>query len=105
MDRPNGSSVPKAHTLTVPPLAVIFGHTNEMNLVQRRVEKLASANIPVLIEGESGTGKEIIAKLLHSHSPWSSGAFVRVNCPAIPGTLMESELFGYERGAFTGAYG
>ena len=105
MDRSNGSLASKAHALTVPPLPVIFGRTNEMTLVQRRIEKLALANIPVLIEGESGTGKEIIAKLLHSHSPWSSGAFVRVNCPAIPGTLMESELFGYERGAFTGAYG
>ena len=106
MDRSNGSSLlPKANTFAIPPLEVIFGRTSEMHLVQRRIEKLASANIPVLIEGESGTGKEIIAKLLHRHSPWSSGAFVRVNCPAIPGTLMESELFGYERGAFTGAYG
>jgi two-component system, NtrC family, response regulator AtoC len=61
--------------------------------------------LPVLIEGESGTGKDIIARMIHSRSLWSSGPWVKVNCPAIPGTLLESELFGYEKGAFTGAYG
>jgi two-component system response regulator AtoC len=76
-----------------------------MRPVQTRVEKLAGANVPVLIHGESGTGKEILAKLLHKLSPWQEGPFVKVNCPAIPGTLLESELFGYEKGAFTGAYG
>ena len=60
--------------------------------------------MPVLVTGESGTGKEILAKLLHSLSPWSPGPFVKVSCPAIPSTLLESELFGYEKGAFTGAY-
>src|SRR5947208_6030185 len=70
-----------------------------------RLAKIAAANVPVLIHGESGTGKDIIARLVHSLSPWKSGPFVKVNCPAIPGTLLESELFGYERGAFTGAYG
>jgi two-component system response regulator AtoC len=59
----------------------------------------------VLIQGESGTGKDIIARMIHAQSPWRSGPFVKVNCPAIPGTLLESELFGYEKGAFTGAYG
>src|SRR5262249_15122099 len=52
-----------------------------------------------------GTGKEIVSRMIHAASPWSAGPFVKVNCPAIPGTLLESELFGYERGAFTGAYG
>jgi two-component system response regulator AtoC len=69
------------------------------------LDKVATANVPVLIHGESGTGKDIIARLVHSYSPWKTGPFVKVNCPAIPGTLLESELFGYERGAFTGAYG
>lgn len=76
-----------------------------MRLVRQKVGKLAGTNVPVLIQGESGTGKEVIAKLIHKLSPWQEGPFVKVNCPAIPGTLLESELFGYERGAFTGAYG
>jgi two-component system response regulator AtoC len=59
----------------------------------------------VLIHGESGTGKDIIARMIHGLSPWKNGPFVKVNCPAIPGTLVESELFGYEKGAFTGAFG
>jgi two-component system response regulator AtoC len=58
-----------------------------------------------LILGESGTGKELLANLLHDWSPWNIGPFVKLSCPAIPGTLLESELFGYEKGAFTGAYG
>ncbi len=69
------------------------------------MDKVASANVPVLIQGESGTGKDIIARMIHGLSPWRNGPFVKVNCPAIPGTLLESELFGYEKGAFTGAYG
>jgi two-component system response regulator AtoC len=89
----------------LPPEIVIFGRSANMQSVQRRLEKVASANVPILIQGESGTGKEIIAKMVHQLSPWADGPLVKVNCPAIPGTLIESELFGYERGAFTGAYG
>src|SRR6266481_4686079 len=89
----------------LPPELVIFGRSANMLAVQQKLEKVAMANVPILIEGESGTGKEIITKLIHQLSPWGSGPFVKVNCPAIPGTLIESELFGYERGAFTGAYG
>jgi len=89
----------------VPPENVIFGSSAHMRQVQSKLEKLAQANVAVLIQGESGTGKEIIAKLIHSNSPWNKGPFVKVSCPAIPGTLMESELFGYEKGAFTGAHG
>lgn len=89
----------------VPPEAVLFGGTRPMQAIRERIHKIASANLPVLIEGESGTGKDIIARMIHALSPWGSGPYVKVNCPAIPGTLLESELFGYEKGAFTGAYG
>ena len=89
----------------IPPEAVVFGSSDLMNALRDRLGKVAGANVPVLIHGESGTGKDIIARMVHSLSPWKTGPFVKVNCPAIPGTLLESELFGYERGAFTGAYG
>ena len=89
----------------MPPETIVFGRTEAMNAVRDRLTKLASANVPVLIQGESGTGKDIIARMIHAASPWRTGPWVKVNCPAIPGTLLESELFGYERGAFTGAYG
>ena len=92
-------------SLSIPPEEVIFGFSEGMLAVRQKLEKVAGANIPILIQGESGTGKEIIAKLIHARSPWESGPFVKVNCPAIPGTLVESELFGYEKGAFTGANG
>jgi len=87
------------------PDALVFGQSEVMRVVRLKVEKVAGANVPVLIRGESGTGKEVIARLIHARSPWGSGPFVKVNCPAIPGTLVESELFGYQQGAFTGASG
>jgi two-component system response regulator AtoC len=92
-----------AHNL--PPESVIFGQTAAMREVRQKLERVAGANLSILITGESGTGKDIIARLLHLYAPWSDGPFVKVNCPAIPGSLLESELFGYERGAFTGALG
>jgi two-component system, NtrC family, response regulator AtoC len=89
----------------IPPEPVVFGASEAMIALRERLGKVAGANVPVLIHGESGTGKDIIARMVHALSPWKTGPFVKVNCPAIPGTLLESELFGYERGAFTGAYG
>jgi len=89
----------------IPPESVVFGRSDTMQAVRERLDKVAAANVPVLIQGESGTGKDIIARMIHGRSPWRSGPYVKVNCPAIPGTLLESELFGYEKGAFTGAYG
>jgi len=89
----------------MPPDTIVFGRTEAMQAVRDRLSKLAGANVPVLIQGESGTGKDIIARMIHANSPWRTGPWVKVNCPAIPGTLLESELFGYEKGAFTGAYG
>jgi two-component system response regulator AtoC len=89
----------------MPPETVVFGGTEAMRALRERLAKIAGANVPVLIQGESGTGKDIIARMIHTASPWKTGPWVKVNCPAIPGTLLESELFGYEKGAFTGAYG
>jgi len=89
----------------LPPEHIIFGRSPHMQGIRQKVEKVARADIPVLIQGETGTGKEVVAKLVHTMSTWAAGPLVKVNCPAIPGTLLESELFGYERGAFTGAYG
>jgi two-component system response regulator AtoC len=89
----------------LPPESVVFGRGDRMQSLQRKLRVVAQADVPVLITGENGTGKEILARMIHQCSPWSEGAFVKVSCPAIPGTLLESELFGYERGAFTGAYG
>src|SRR5690349_8334708 len=88
----------------MPPDAIIFGRTEAMRAVRDRLTKLAGANVPVLIQAESGTGKDIIARMVHLLSPWRSGPFVKVNCPAIPCTRLKSELIGYEKGAFTGAY-
>ncbi len=71
--------------------------------VLRTIEMVAAARTPVLIEGESGVGKELVAQYTHRLSPRGAKAFVDLNCAAVPSTLLESELFGYERGAFTGA--
>ncbi|MCB9521777.1 MAG: sigma-54-dependent Fis family transcriptional regulator [Myxococcales bacterium] len=81
----------------------LIGSSGPMQRVFDIVEKVAATPSTVLITGESGTGKELIAKALHTHSPRASKPYIRVNCAAIPDTLIESELFGYEKGAFTGA--
>lgn len=92
----------KAYDL--PPSEVVFGQTTSMSLVRQKLERVADTNIAVLLQGESGTGKEIIARLLHLHSCRSGSPMVKVNCPAIPQSLIETELFGYEKGSFTGAF-
>lgn len=75
----------------------------EMQKLCRTVEKVAATNATVMLLGESGTGKELLARSLHSNSPRKTNRFVAINCAAIPDNLLESELFGYEKGAFTGA--
>jgi transcriptional regulator with PAS, ATPase and Fis domain len=74
-----------------------------MRRIEQRVLQLAKVNVAVLIVGESGTGKEVIARMIHANSPRSDQTFMKVNCAALPADLLESELFGYEAGAFTGA--
>ncbi|MCB9536425.1 MAG: sigma-54-dependent Fis family transcriptional regulator [Myxococcales bacterium] len=81
----------------------LIGTSAAMQRVFGIVDKVARTPSTVLITGESGTGKELIAKALHEHSPRADEPFIKVNCAAIPATLIESELFGYEKGAFTGA--
>lgn len=82
---------------------VLFGQSAAMAEIQARAKRICRTNVPILLCGEGGTGKEAIARWIHSNSEYGSGEFVKVNCAAIPGTLLESELFGYEKGAFTGA--
>ena len=89
--------------LGVPPDEVVFGSTAAMLAIRAQVEKVCCTNIPVLIQGEVGSGKETLARWMHGHSPWKAGPFIKVNLAAIPGTLLQSELFGYMPGAFTGA--
>jgi DNA-binding NtrC family response regulator len=81
----------------------IIGASPQMQGIFRIIERVAAQPSTVLITGESGTGKELVAKALHHHSARASQPFIRINCAAIPKTLIESELFGHERGAFTGA--
>jgi len=81
----------------------LVGQSTEMHSVFAVIEKVADTPSTVLITGESGTGKELVAKALHEQSSRKTGPFIKINCAAIPKTLMESELFGYEKGAFTGA--
>jgi two-component system response regulator AtoC len=83
----------------------LVGESPAIRQVYGVIEKVADTPSTVLITGESGTGKELIARALHEYSSRQSGPFIKINCAAIPKTLMESELFGYEKGAFTGAVG
>lgn len=84
-------------------LGPLVGSSKKMREVYSLVEQVASSNVSVLITGESGTGKELVARTLHELSPRKAKPFVAVNCAAIPESLIESEIFGHEKGAFTGA--
>ena len=100
LQREQASPAPSSPAADAPE---IIGQAPAMQEVFRAIGRLAHSNITVMIEGASGTGKELVAQALHRHSPRAGGAFVALNMAAIPSELIESELFGHERGAFTGA--
>ncbi len=82
----------------------LLGVSPVMQIVYDKIRRVAGSSVPVLILGETGTGKELVARAIHRQSPRKDGSFVAINCGAIPETLIESELFGHEKGAFTGAH-
>ncbi len=84
--------------------ADMLGHTQAMREIFAVVSRIARTDVTVLIQGESGTGKELLARAVHANSARGNRPFVAINCGAIPDTLLESELFGHERGAYTGAH-
>lgn len=92
-----------AERKTVAPLNGIVAGSPEMSRVCELVERVATADATVLLTGESGTGKEVLARAVHELSNYATGRFIAINCAAIPEPLLESELFGHEKGAFTGA--
>src|SRR5215208_1785466 len=83
--------------------AALLGRNEQMREVRNLIDRVADTDVTVLIAGESGTGKELVARAIHAASPRRDRTFVKVNCAALPSELLESELFGFERGAFTGA--
>jgi DNA-binding NtrC family response regulator len=85
------------------PAVFMVGNSAAMAEVFEQIRRFAACDVPVLITGESGTGKELVARAIHDHSRRAAGPFVALNCAAVPATLIASELFGYEKGAFTGA--
>jgi transcriptional regulator with PAS, ATPase and Fis domain len=97
------ASRPREPQLGSQGLAGLIGQSEEMRKVHHLIAKVAGTRHPVLVLGESGTGKELVAKAIHALSPWQAQPFVPVDCGALTPTLIESELFGYARGAFTGA--
>jgi transcriptional regulator with GAF, ATPase, and Fis domain len=83
----------------------LMGHSFSVHQIKRKIQQVAHTNFTVIVQGETGTGKELVARLIHENSDRADKPFLAVDCGAIPDTLVESELFGYVKGAFTGAEG
>ena len=98
---PTGEEPPRSRVFT--PSVALIGQSPPMQELERTLRRAADGIATVLVRGESGTGKELVARLVHEYSPRRAGPYVKVHCAALPDQLLESELFGYERGAFTGA--
>ena len=103
MSSSQGQEVWKHESVALPLHEYLIGDDPRIRDVEALIERLAKVDLSVLVRGETGTGKDIVAKMLHKRSPRYGKAFIKVNCPSIPKDILESELFGYERGAFTGA--
>ena len=97
-------SVSHANQISSGEVGLMIGKAPEIVEIAKMVGQLSRSNVPVLIVGEQGTGKELVAKAIHRNSLLSSNQFLAINCAAMPESLLESELFGHEKGAFTGAY-
>jgi nitrogen regulation protein NR(I) len=99
----NGKSMDSAGEVATPGISSIIGNSPQMQEIFKVISKIANSPSTVMVWGESGTGKELVAFEIHRNSSRAGKPFIKINCAAIPATLIESELFGYERGAFTGA--
>src|SRR5688500_17691804 len=88
-----------------PSLFELMGHSYSIQQIQRQIERVAQTNFTIIVQGETGTGKELIAQMIHERSPRAHKPFIAVDCGALPDSIVESELFGYVKGAFTGADG
>jgi DNA-binding NtrC family response regulator len=104
LPRSQGGSVADKQAVSESPVDEIVGKSPEIVEIAKMVGQVAKSDAAVLIFGESGTGKEVVARAIHRNSRRASNQFLSVNCAALPETLLESELFGHEKGAFTGAY-
>ena len=104
LDMRGGTNFPHVEKTTAPVTSAFVGSNPRMREIQSLANQIGWSEAPVLVQGETGSGKEVIAREFHARSPRAKKLFLKLNCAALPSELVESELFGYERGAFTGAF-
>ncbi|MEO8371458.1 MAG: sigma-54 dependent transcriptional regulator [Candidatus Solibacter sp.] len=104
LDLRGGSNFPSVEKTIIPATRAFVGTNPRMREIQSLADQIGWSEAPVLVQGETGSGKEVIAREFHARSPRAKKLFLKLNCAALPSELVESELFGYERGAFTGAF-
>jgi len=103
-EKPRPRLVASDRLLSLPPKEVFVSANPQMRGIEAQIDRIGWSEAPVLIQGETGVGKEVLARALHARSPRAGRPLIKLNCAALPSELVESELFGYERGAFTGAF-